>query len=118
MKHRISVVLGFVLMSSILISFAGYSMDNISRQNTVIFDASWVISNPLNFNCLVPGVRRGQGMHQAVWEPLFILNYETGKLNLGWVQVSCLIRILISGHSLFAEGFFGLMAKPLMLTML
>ena len=87
MKHSIFVILGFVLTISILISVTSYSMDNISRQNTVVFDASWIIANPLNFNCLVPGVRRSQGMHQAVWEPLFILNYETGKIE-SWLGKS------------------------------
>ena len=87
MKHSIFVILGFVLTISILISVTSYSMDNISRQNTVVFDASWIIANPLNFNCLVPGVRRSQGMHQAVWEPLFILNYETGEIE-SWLGKS------------------------------
>ena len=87
MKHSIFVILGFVLTISILISVTSYSMDNISRQNTVVFDASWIIANPLNFNCLVPGVRRSQGMHQAVWDPLFILNYETGEIE-SWLGKS------------------------------
>ena len=50
MKHSIFVILGFVLTISILISVTSYSMDNISRQNTVVFDASWIIANQLNFN--------------------------------------------------------------------
>ena len=29
---------------------------------------------------LIPGAVRNQGAHQAMWEPLFILNYETGKI--------------------------------------
>src|SRR5690606_2600497 len=28
----------------------------------------------------VPGTNRNQGAHQAMWEPLFILNYETGEI--------------------------------------
>ena len=80
MKHSIFFILGFVLICKILISVTSYSLDNVSRQNTVVFDASWIIANPLNFNCLVPGMRRSQGMHQAVWEPLFVLNYETGQI--------------------------------------
>jgi peptide/nickel transport system substrate-binding protein len=54
----------------------------VERENTVIFDSdSSSVSDPFNFNCLVPGTSRNQGMHQAVWESLFILNYATGKID-------------------------------------
>ena len=35
------------------------------------------VAQPYNFNNLVPGTTRSND-HQAVFEPLFILNYETG----------------------------------------
>jgi peptide/nickel transport system substrate-binding protein len=35
----------------------------------------------------VPGTNRNQGAHQALWEPLFILNYETGEIQ-PWVGTS------------------------------
>ncbi len=51
------------------------------REETVIFDIDGGnITAPTNFNWMVPGSARNQGMHQAVWEPLFILNYETGEI--------------------------------------
>lgn len=58
------------------------------RNETVIFDVDGgLISAPTNFNWMVPGTNRNQGMHQAVWEPLFILNYETGEIE-PWVGES------------------------------
>ena len=30
---------------------------------------------------MVPGTNQNQGAHQAMWEPLFILNYNTGKID-------------------------------------
>ncbi len=51
------------------------------RNETVIFDIDGNVEpGETNFNWMVPGTRRNQGMHQAVWEPLFILNYETGEI--------------------------------------
>lgn len=51
------------------------------REKTVIFDRDGgLVAQPFNFNWMVPGTDRNQGMHQAVWEPLFILNYETGEI--------------------------------------
>lgn len=54
----------------------------VAREDTVIFDidSQDPIQNPTNFNWLVPGTARNQGAHQAMWEPLFILNYETGEI--------------------------------------
>jgi peptide/nickel transport system substrate-binding protein len=53
----------------------------LPRSETVIFDIDGGnVTAPTNFNWMVPGTARNQGMHQAVWEPLFILNYETGKI--------------------------------------
>jgi peptide/nickel transport system substrate-binding protein len=58
------------------------------RNETVIFDVDGgLIAAPTNFNWMVPGTNRNQGMHQAVWEPLFILNYETGEIE-PWVGQS------------------------------
>ncbi|MCS7220432.1 MAG: ABC transporter substrate-binding protein [Anaerolineae bacterium] len=51
------------------------------RRKTVIFDIDGgrVISPDL-WNFYVPGSRLDHGYHQAVLEPLFILNYETGEI--------------------------------------
>ena len=54
--------------------------ERVAREDTVIFDLDRSIKNPRNFNWLTPGVKRLHGAHQAMWEPLFILNYSTGAL--------------------------------------
>ncbi|MEO1247346.1 MAG: ABC transporter substrate-binding protein [Pseudomonadota bacterium] len=54
--------------------------ERIAREDTVIFDLDRTIRNPGNFNWLTPGVKRLHGAHQAMWEPLFILNYANGDL--------------------------------------
>ncbi|MBA3873390.1 MAG: ABC transporter substrate-binding protein, partial [Anaerolineae bacterium] len=55
---------------------------DVAREDTVIFDIDATsIASPTNFNDLVPGTNKNQGAHQSMWEPLFILNYETGKID-------------------------------------
>src|SRR5258708_7899117 len=56
----------------------------VAREDTVIFDIDATsIADPYSFNIFNVGsgasVAQG-GLHQAVLEPLFILNYETGKI--------------------------------------
>lgn len=55
---------------------------DVAREDTVIFDIdASSIPNPTNFNPFVPGTFRQQGAHQVMWEPLFILNYQTGNID-------------------------------------
>lgn len=61
--------------------------DTIAREDTVIFDLDRSIKNPRNFNWLTPGVKRLHGAHQAMWEPLFVLNYANGDLE-PWLGLS------------------------------
>ncbi len=64
-----------------LFAFTVTAQDAVAREDTVIFDIDdAAVPNPTNFNYLVPGTNRNQGAHQALWEPLFILNYETGEI--------------------------------------
>jgi len=59
----------------------------VDREDTVIFDLGGnVIPDPHNLNPLVPSPT-GPGMNQCVWEPLFILNYETGEIE-SWIGKS------------------------------
>jgi len=59
---------------------AASAQTTVARGDTVIFDIDATsISAPTNFNWMVPGTNQNQGAHQAMWEPLFILNYLTGK---------------------------------------
>jgi peptide/nickel transport system substrate-binding protein len=54
---------------------------NAYRHETVFFDANAPHADPSNFNpWIVDNVRDG-GYHQAMIEPLFILNYYTGELD-------------------------------------
>jgi len=58
------------------------------RKKTVIFDIDGgKVLNPDNFNPFIPQRRMDHGWHQAVLEPMFILNYETGKYD-PWVGES------------------------------
>lgn len=54
---------------------------DVARADTVIFDLDRTIKDPENFNWFTPGTKRMHGAHQAMWEPLFILNYGTGQLD-------------------------------------
>jgi len=60
----------------------------VDRADTVIFDTDDTsIAAPTNFNWFDTTATRNQGAHQAMWEPLFILNYETGKIQ-PWLATS------------------------------
>jgi peptide/nickel transport system substrate-binding protein len=51
------------------------------RRKTVIFDIDGGrVANPDVWNPYIPTTRLDQGFHQAVMEPLFILNYVTGEI--------------------------------------
>ena len=82
-KSRIRLVLVLLAVVSIFslsVSLTAVAQD-VAREDTVIFDIdSSSVPNPQNFNYFVPGTHRNQGAHQAMWEPLFILNYETGEI--------------------------------------
>jgi len=53
----------------------------IARNETVIFDNdSGRQPDPELWNMYVPGMSRSGGYHQAILEPLFILNYQTGEI--------------------------------------
>lgn len=78
---KTSFLLIFISIQITIISINQATARNkVAREDTVIFDAYGQIANPLNFNWMVPGTSRSHGMHQAVWEPLFILNYETTQI--------------------------------------
>jgi peptide/nickel transport system substrate-binding protein len=52
-----------------------------TRAETVIFDIDGGrVVTPDLWNPFVPGNRRDHGFHQAMIEPLFILNYESGEI--------------------------------------
>ena len=61
---------------------------NAPRERTLIFDIDGGrVAAPTNWNPFTPGRRMDQGYHQAVLEPLFILNYQTGEF-IPWLGES------------------------------
>lgn len=79
--RRFSLVLLLILfVASMTVGVS--AQDEVAREDTVIIDidSENPIPAPENFNWLVPGTNRNQGAHQLMWEPLFILNYETGEI--------------------------------------
>jgi peptide/nickel transport system substrate-binding protein len=79
--RRFSLVL-MLLLVMVSVTVGVSAQDDVAREDTVIIDidSQDPIPNPENFNWLVPGTYRNQGAHQLMWEPLFILNYETGEI--------------------------------------
>ncbi len=66
-------------LAALMITGPALAQD-VAREDTVIFDLDRTIKDPENFNWFTPGTKRMHGAHQAMWEPLFILNYGTGEL--------------------------------------
>ncbi len=81
MKKTTQMLLGSVAMTLALTG--GAFAQDVAREDTVIFDLDRTIRDPENFNWMTDGtgIRRMHGAHQAMWEPLFILNYNTGELD-------------------------------------
>lgn len=58
------------------------------RSNTVIFEiTSGRVTNPESFNPYIQSAPQDQGLRQAMMEPIFILNYESGEL-MPWLGES------------------------------
>jgi peptide/nickel transport system substrate-binding protein len=56
------------------------SVADVDRASTLILDIDGGrVTDPELWNPFVPGNRRDHGYHQAILEPLFILNYQTGE---------------------------------------
>ena len=72
------VVLSFLLSVSMVVA-EDYA--KAPRKDTVIFDIDGGrVVTPDLWNPFVPGYRLDHGYHQAIIEPLFILNYESGEM--------------------------------------
>jgi peptide/nickel transport system substrate-binding protein len=78
---KLSILLIIVLAAALLT--VGTAAQDVAREDTVIFDIDGQVTldNPELFNWMVPGMHRNAGYHQAMSEPLFILNYETGAID-------------------------------------
>ena len=88
LKHNLFSIAALFFFYSFVNYHPASAIQPVARENTVIFDIdSDMVASPFNFNWMVPGASRNQGMHQAVWEPLFILNYETSEIE-SWLGES------------------------------
>ncbi len=81
-QSRTLIVLVTLLAASpVLADTLNDKNSEIKRHDTVIFDMdSGNVPNPDHWNPYAQGDRVTQGLHQVLMEPLFILNYETGKI--------------------------------------
>src|SRR5262245_12561254 len=87
-KHFLRLSLFLVIVLMLGAQFASVTAQDVAREDTVIFDTdSSEVPNYNNFNPYVPNSNRNTGGHQAMWEPLFVLNYETGEI-MPWLGES------------------------------
>jgi peptide/nickel transport system substrate-binding protein len=86
-RNTILAILVVLLLT--VVSATVIAQDDVAREDTVIFDYDRTIADPENFNPFTADGRnnRGNGAHQAMWEPLFILNYTTGEID-PWLGLS------------------------------
>jgi peptide/nickel transport system substrate-binding protein len=97
---KISKKIGFVAMATVSASLvllsatanpasaAIPSQADAERRETLIVDIDGgKVQSPDLWNPFVPGSTRNHGLHQSSMEPLFILNYMTGKIN-PWLGAS------------------------------
>ncbi|MER8577654.1 ABC transporter substrate-binding protein [Mesorhizobium sp. M1423] len=69
-----SILAGFSTIGS------GYTQTLPRAGTEVVFNISEPIAGSPNFNWLTRGPKREVGAHQAMWEPLFLLDDRTGEL--------------------------------------
>jgi len=94
-SKRFGVIASAVAGASMLVlsatanpAVAANRAQDAERKDTVIIDIdSERITAPDVWNPLIPTTARNHGLHQAMMEPLFILNYMTGKIN-PWLATS------------------------------
>ena len=70
-----------------VLAASGALAQDVAREDTVIFDLDRTIKDPENFNWFTPGTKRMHGAHQAMWEPLFMLDFSDGSLD-PWLGTS------------------------------
>ncbi|MDX0463431.1 ABC transporter substrate-binding protein [Sinorhizobium medicae] len=64
-----------------------YAQGVVVPRDSVIFELANPLEAKQDFNWYRHGTRREHGAHQAMWEPLFVLDYATGELK-GWLADS------------------------------
>jgi peptide/nickel transport system substrate-binding protein len=74
------LTIAFVVSLTLILSVSPSIAQEMDRATTAIFDIDGGrVLAPDVWNPYLPGARRDHGFHQAMMEPLFILNYETGE---------------------------------------
>jgi peptide/nickel transport system substrate-binding protein len=87
-KHFLRLSLFLVIALVLGAQAASVTAQDVAREDTVIFDTdSSTVPNFNNFNPYIPNSNRNTGEHQAMWEPLFMLNYENGEI-MPWLGES------------------------------
>jgi len=82
------IVSGSIWSENIAAQESTVADTDANRRKTVTFDAvDGTVADPENWNPIAPGRRMDHGFHQAVIEPLFILNYESGEF-INWLGES------------------------------
>lgn len=88
MKNIINILTTLAIGTSLMCSTSALAQSGaVAREDTVIFDSARAMKDPNNFNIFRPDEIRDVGLHQAVFEPLFILNYNTGEVE-PWLGLS------------------------------
>jgi len=86
-RRIVLVMMALALLGVLAVSVAD-AQGTVPRNQQVIIDIdSTSIANPTDFNPYLPSNIKNVGMHQLMLEPLFITNYETGKID-PWLGVS------------------------------
>ncbi len=77
-KNRLLTSVSIAAAALILGSAGAVLAQDVAREDTVILDLDRTIQDPENFNWMTDGtgVRRMQGAHQGMWEPLFVLGAD------------------------------------------
>jgi len=69
----------------LLLTLIPITAQDDDRASTVIFEiTSGRVTNPESFNPYIQSAPQDQGLRQAMMEPIFILNYESGEL-MSWL---------------------------------
>lgn len=82
--------IGMVLAFTCILGLSAIAEEYMDapREETVIFDnGGGRVPNPESWNPYLPGAREDMGFHQAMMEPLFIINYESGDI-MPWLAES------------------------------
>lgn len=80
-SRALAAGMSLTAISAALQTNAAAAVQQPERSRTVIFDVdAGRVQSPTLWNPLVPGFRGDAGFNQALMEPLFILNYESGEI--------------------------------------